>query len=180
MAEPKRIAVFGSESTGKTSLAKRLAAHFQEPWSEEFVRKFWDEHDGEIRHEDLDAIARGQIANEEAAAAGARRVMFSDTDLLTCVLWDDLLFPGQCPAWVRTEADRRARGFALYLLCDTDLPFEPDPQRCFPDAAGRELCRRLWREALVTRGLPFVDIRGAGEAREAAAIAAVERVLARM
>jgi len=174
----KRIAVFGPESTGKTTLTAALAAHFGEPWSREFVREYWDTHGATITAGDLDAIARGQIAAEDSAAAAARRVAFCDTDLLTCVLWDDLLFPGHCPPWARAEADRRARDFALYLLCDTDLAFEPDPQRCFPDAAGRAMCRRLWRETLVNRGLPFVEIHGAGREREAAAIAAVDAVLA--
>jgi HTH-type transcriptional repressor of NAD biosynthesis genes len=178
MPEPLRIAIFGAESTGKTALATALAAHFGEPWSPEFVRGFWETHGGVITPADLDAIARGQIAGEDAAAARARRVVFHDTELLTCVLWDDLLFPGACPPWVRTEAETRARGVALWLLCDTDLPWRSDPQRCFPDAVGRAMCRHLWREAMETRGLPFVDITGAGPEREASARAAVARLLA--
>jgi len=168
-----RIAVFGPESTGKTTLARQLAEHFSEPWSPEFVRGFWDARGGKITAGDLGAIGRGQVEAEEAAAARAGSLVFCDTELLTCVLWDDLLFPGACPAWVRSEADRRARAFALYLFCDTDLPFEPDPQRCFPDEAGRAKGRRIWREALARRGLPVAEIRGAGNARIQAAIAAV-------
>jgi NadR type nicotinamide-nucleotide adenylyltransferase len=178
MSDAKRIVVFGTESTGKTSLAQRLAAHFGEPWAGEFAREFWDTHGGVIAAADLDAIGRGQIANEEAAAARARRVVFFDTDLLTCTLWNDLLFPGHCPPWERGEADRRARRCALYLFCETDVPFVPDPQRCFPEEAARQRASAICREALVSRGLPFVGIRGRWEERERTAIAAVERVLA--
>lgn len=176
-AEPIRIAVFGTESTGKTSLAEALARHYAEPWSQEFVREYWDAHGGVIGAPDLDAIGRGQVANEENAAARARRVVFCDTELITCTLWNDLLFPGACPAWVRTEAERRARGFALFLLCDADVPWTPDPQRCFPDDATREGARVRWRDALVSRGLPFVDIRGDWSEREKTALRAVDRVL---
>lgn len=176
---PLRIALFGPESTGKSSLAERLAAHFGEPWAPEYVRAFWDTHAGRIVAEDLDAIARGQIAAEEAAAAQARQVMFSDTDLLTNVLWADLLFPGHCPAWVRAEADVRAKRFSLYLFCDTDLPFEPDPQRCFPDPAGRERGRQLWWETLESRSLPRLRIHGDWQQREKQAIEAVNAVLKR-
>lgn len=178
MSGVRRVVVSGTESTGKTWLAQRLAAHFGEPWAAEHAREYWDAHGG-ITAVDLDALDRGQVANEEAAAARARRVVFFDTDLITCVLWNDLLFPGACPAWVRVEAERRARSNALYLLCDADVPFVPDPQRCFPEAADRERSRRLWRDALVARGLPWVEIRGGWAEREAAAIAAVERVVAR-
>lgn len=178
--EIKRVVVFGTESTGKTTLAQKLAAHFDEPWSAEFVREFWDLRGGKIEAEDLGTIALGQIANEDHALARAKRVMFCDTDLLTCTLWDDWLFPGKCPPWVRAEAELRARGAALWLLCDTDVPWAPDPQRSFPDAVSRERGRRLWRDTLTSRGLPFVDIAGDWAVRERTAIAAVERIVGRI
>lgn len=175
----KRIAVFGAESTGKSTLASALARKFGAPVAPEYVRAFWDEHDGRIVAEDLDAIARGQIAGEEAAVAAAKNgLVICDTELLTNVLWADLLFPGACPEWVRVEAEKRSRNYALYLLCDTDIPFEPDPQRCFPDPAGRAMCRKLWRETLESRGLPFVEIRGEAAEREAAAVGAIKQRLA--
>ena len=104
-------------------------------------------------------------------------MVFSDTDLLTCTLWNDALFPGACPAWVREQAEVRARRVARYLLCDADVPFVVDPQRCFPDEASRARARNVWRDALVTRGLPFVEIRGAWAERERRAVAAVEEIL---
>lgn len=176
---PLRVAIFGPESTGKSTLAAALAAHFAEPWSAEYVRQFWDERQGRIGAEDLEAIARGQLRLEEEAAARARRVMFCDTELLTNRLWADVLFFGSCPEWLPEEAERRARGYALYLFCDIDLPWTPDPQRCFPEIEGREWCRRLWWETLVERGLPVVLIQGDGETRLARAVAAVEALLRR-
>ena len=177
MREVIRIAIFGTESTGKTSLTERLALHFAAPWSREFAREFWDTHAGRITAQDLDAIGRGQMANEERAAAAADRVVFCDTELITCTLWNDLLFPGACPAWVRQQAEERARRFALYLLCDADVEFVADPQRCFPDASARKEANLNWRHALVARGLTFVEIRGGWPERERTAITAVEKVL---
>jgi NadR type nicotinamide-nucleotide adenylyltransferase len=174
---PKRIVLFGTESTGKTTLAQTLATHFDEPWAPEFVREFWDLRGGKITAEDLGTIALGQMANEDGAVARAKRAVFFDTELLTCTLWDDVLFPGRCPNWVRAEAERRAGDVALWLLCDADIPFAPDPQRSFPDADGRAMGRRLWREALEKRGLPFVEIRGDWAEREATALAAVTKLL---
>jgi NadR type nicotinamide-nucleotide adenylyltransferase len=165
--------LFGPESTGKTSLAAWLAAEFGEPWAPEFVRGFWEERAGRIAAADLDDIARGQVAAEEAAARAAKRIVFLDTDLLTNVLWADLLFPGACPEWVRAEAGRRSRGHALYLFCETDLPFADDPQRCFPDQAGRARCRALWWETLSARDLPVQRIQGLETERRRAAREAV-------
>ncbi|MBP8258009.1 MAG: AAA family ATPase [Opitutaceae bacterium] len=174
---PFRIALFGPESTGKSQLAESLALHFQEPWSPEYVREFWDRNLGIVTAADLETIARGQIANEEAAAARARRTIFCDTELLTNVLWADLLFPGKCAGWVRETAETRSRTYAIYLLCLTDLPFQPDPQRSFPDEKDRAACMRLWRKTLDDRGLRYVEIAGIGEARFRQACAAVESIL---
>jgi HTH-type transcriptional regulator, transcriptional repressor of NAD biosynthesis genes len=177
MSPVARIAVFGTESTGKSVLAEALARHHGEPWAPEYVREFWMARAGRIRGADLAAIARGQVAAEEEAASRTRRVVFCDTELLTNVLWADLLFPGCCPAWVREEAEVRARGYTLYLLCAADLPWSDDPQRCFPDAVARARHARRWRAELVRRGLPFVEITGEGEARVARAVAAVAAIL---
>jgi NadR type nicotinamide-nucleotide adenylyltransferase len=174
----KRIAVFGTESTGKTTLTERLARHFQEPWAAEFVRDFWELKNGKIVGSDLGTIALGQIAEEDLAVTKARRVAFCDTELLTNVLWADLLFPGECPPWVREEAERRCRNFSLYLLCDADIPWARDPQRAFPDDASRQKCAALWKETLDLRGLNYVTIRGDWAERERTAIAAIESMLA--
>jgi nicotinamide mononucleotide transporter len=172
----RRVAVFGPESTGKTSLAEKLAAHFGEPCVPEYARQFWDERGG-IALKDIPVIAHKQAELEDAAAARAKRLVVCDTEALTTVLWSELLY-GECPPLVRMSAELRAPRYDLYLLLNTDVPFEPDPQRVFPDEAGREKCMALWREALVSRELKFVEIRGDWAARETAAIAAVGQLLA--
>ncbi len=175
MSGPLRIAVCGTESTGKTRLAERLGAHFHAPVVAEYARERWDQQ-GALGLEDMLPIAREQWRREDEAAARTERLVICDTDALTTVLWSDLLY-GTCPDEVRRGAEKRCKNYALYLLLDTDVPFAPDPQRCFPDPADRDKCRRIWRGALERRNLPFVDIRGDWAAREAAAIAAIDRLL---
>lgn len=180
MSGAKRVAVFGFESTGKTRLAERLAAHFRVPLVTEYARELWDRQ-GVLALEDMLPVAREQWRREDEAAAmchqsgdtsAPARLVICDTDALTTMLWSDLLY-GTSPTELRRGAEQRCRGYALYLLCDTDVPFAPDPQRCFPDPDDREKGRRIWRGALERRGLPFVEIRGDWAAREQAAIAAV-------
>ena len=94
MRTPLRIVLFGPESTGKSTLAAALAARYRAPYSSEYVREYWDANDGVITAADLDAIGRGQVAAEEkavcAATATGAQMVFHDTDLLTCLVWNDL------------------------------------------------------------------------------------------
>ena len=174
MKPPLRIAVYGPESTGKTELAAKLAAHFHAPLVSEYARELWDAQ-GALGLEDMLPIAREQWRREDAAVAAGGPLVICDTDALTTMLWSDLLY-GTCPDELRRGAEKRCRNYALYLLLDIDIPFAPDPQRCFPDPADREKCMRIWRGALERRQLPFVLIRGDWAAREAAAIAAIQAV----
>lgn len=175
MTLPPRVAVYGPESTGKTMLAEKLAAHFAAPLVAEYAREFWDRH-GAITLGDIPAIAREQGRREDAAAAGGVRLVVCDTEVLTTVLWSDLLY-GTCPDDIRRGADQRAKNYALYLLLDVDVPFAPDPQRCFPDPADRDKAMRVWRGALDRRQLSYELIRGGWAEREAQAVAAVSRLL---
>ncbi len=175
MSNPLRIAVYGPESTGKTELATKLAAHFGAPLVAEYARERWDAQ-GALGLEDMLPVAHEQWRREDAAAAQAQRLVICDTDALTTMLWSDLLY-GTTPDELRRGAEKRCQAYALYLLLDIDVPFAPDPQRCFPDPADREKAMRIWRGALDRRHLPYELIRGTWAEREAAAIKAVEHVL---
>ncbi|MDB4385245.1 AAA family ATPase [Opitutaceae bacterium] len=173
----KRVVMFGTESTGKSALAAALAEHYGTAWAPEYVREFWDHHDGQIQGSDLATIARGQIANEETAAAAAEKVVFCDTDLLMNVRWADELFPGRCPDWVRTAADQRSRTYALYLYCEPDLDWEEDPQRSFSDPAAWRNSALRCRQMLDERQLRYATVSGTGEDRFEVAKAAVATML---
>ncbi|MBX3738463.1 MAG: ATP-binding protein [Candidatus Didemnitutus sp.] len=205
MSEVLRIAVYGPESTGKTELAARLGAHFGAPVVAEYARERCDVQGGVLGLEDMVPIAREQWRREDEAVrraaehcnllgyiSGSPRegetgecnligykrpgVVICDTDALTTMLWSDLLY-GTTPDELRRGAEKRCRNYALYLLLDIDVPFAPDPQRCFPDPEDREKCRRVWHGALERRHLPYAWIRGDWAERERAAIAAVEECL---
>lgn len=185
-----RVAVFGPESTGKTELAAKLGAHFGAPVVAEYAREHCDAQGGVLGLEDMMPIAREQWRREDEAVArvaaqasvirkegpGVAPLVICDTDALTTMLWSDLLY-GTTPDELRRGAEKRCRDYALYLLLDTDVPFAPDPQRCFPNPEDREKCRRVWHGALERRHLPYVWIRGVWAERERAAITAVANCL---
>jgi len=171
---PLRIAIYGPESTGKTELATKLAAHFGAPLVAEYARERWDQQ-GVLTLEDMLPVAHEQWRREDEAAARAERLVICDTEALTTMLWSEVLY-GTTPDEVRRGAEKRCKNYALYLLLDIDVPFAPDPQRCFPNPDDREKVMRIWRGALDRRHLPYELIHGDWAQRERAAIAAIEKL----
>jgi NadR type nicotinamide-nucleotide adenylyltransferase len=172
-----RIVVAGSECTGKSSLAAAIADALGAPWVPEFAREYAAAHQGPLSYEDVEAIARGQIAAEdrgaEAAAAAKHALLLLDTDLLSTIVYSHHYY-GDCPGWIeRAWSQRRAD---LYLLADIDVPWVPDGnQRDRGDR--REQMQELFRAELRTRATRFAGISGNIDARLNAALAAVGTVL---
>ena len=167
------VVVTGSECTGKSTLAASLAAHYHTTWSTEFVRAYLDRKGSDLDASDVEPIARGQLAEEDAAAARAGALLVKDTDLLSTVVYARHYY-GRCPRWIEDAA--AARLGDLYLLLHPDLPWVPDGQRDRPHA--REEMHTLFRETLAAASAHVVEIRGVGGARVAAAIRAVNAWLA--
>ncbi len=168
-----RISLTGPESAGKSTLATQLAAHYDTVYVPEYARHYLEENGPTYTLPDLEAIARGQLAAEDAAAAQATRLLFCDTDLLVIKIWAENAF-GTCPAWVLAELARPR--YALTLLLAPDLPWAPDPLREHPDPAQRWHFYALYRVELVQHGWPFIEISGPPAQRLVQAIAAVESV----
>jgi len=168
-----RISLTGPESSGKSSLAAALAAHFGAPWVPEFARHYLETNGPTYTLADLELIARGQLAAEDTAATKTPGLLFCDTDLLVVKIWAEHAF-GTCPAWILAELNRSR--YALTLLLAPDLPWTPDPLREHPDPADRWRFYELYRQELRARGWPFIELGGLPVERLRTAVAAVRRV----
>ena len=102
-----RVAVVGSECSGKTTLAAALAAHYQTAWVPEFARQFVIDKGAAPDYEDVEAIARGQIVLEDEKADEASRLLIEDTDLFSTVLYSRHYY-GDCPRWIEAALEKRA------------------------------------------------------------------------
>ena len=130
----QRIAITGPESSGKTTLARALAAHFGVPWVPEFAREYLKDLDRPYVKEDLLCIAEGQLEAERRIASGRPSMLVCDTDLLVIRIWSQEKFERVDP---RLEELVRGTEYHHTLLCKPDLPWEPDPLRENPHDRDR-------------------------------------------
>ena len=161
----KRISLFGPESTGKSTLTQRLAAHFETLWVPEYARGWLEPRQGQVQLDDMDIISRGQRASEEALARQANRRLFCDTDPSATLLWSQELF-GTCPPQLRERVGR----YDLTLLCAPDVPWVADCVRYRPEDRQEFWQRCL--DLLTREDRKVVHLRGDWEARWQQALAA--------
>jgi NadR type nicotinamide-nucleotide adenylyltransferase len=176
----KRISVVGAESTGTTTLARELAAHYNTVWVPEYGREYCEKLQAagvdlwtyQWRSEEFAEIARTQQEMENNLARAANRILICDTDVLATGIWHErYLRAGSA----EVEAIAAAHRHDLYLLTECDLPFVQDGLR--DGETIRQWMTRRFEEVLTERGLPWMKISGFGEQRLAAAVRAVERIL---
>ncbi len=168
-----RICLIGPQSTGKTELARRLAAHFGAVSIPEFAREYAIANPRELTVDDVEPIARGQMNGEDRAAeVGGATLVIRDTDLISTVVYARHYY-GACTDWIERAA--RTRSADLYLLMDVDTPWTDDPVRDSADKRQELFVR--FQVALQEFGVPFQIIRGDWNERTRAARAAIDNLL---
>jgi len=188
----KKVVIIGPESTGKSTLCKQLAAHYQTLWCPEFARKYLLEHGMDYSYDDLLTIAKGQIELEEQyeKAMGNRQLakessshfplptphslLFIDTDMWVMKIWCEFVF-GKCHQFILDQI--AARKYDLYLLCNIDLPWIKDELREYPDLEIRRQLYSIYRKEMQHQSTPWVEISGSHEERLEKAIATVNTIV---
>jgi len=165
----RRIAVTGPESTGKSRLSKELAAHYQTSFVAEYAREYLATIKQAYTLSDILQIAQTQFELENQAEQEAQNYLFVDTEFLVTKIWSEYCFK-TCPAWINEKF--LTHRYDLYLLCDIDLPWEPDPLREHPH--DRAFFYDWFVKELKTNNLPFVVIRGSGKERTNNAINSID------
>lgn len=176
-ADCLRIVMFGPESTGKTTLAINLAAHYNTKWVPEYMRTYlqkkWDESKQKCSTTDLLPIAIGQMRSENKAAAVANDVLFCDTNLLEMTVYSNYYFDGYCPSEITLAA--RLNRYDFYFLTYIDTPWEADDLR--DRQYDRSTLFRMFEEELVKQNLPYLILKGNIDTRLQLAVDAVDRLL---
>ena len=167
----RSICLHGPESTGKSTMAPRLARHFDTKCVAEFGRTYCEAFGTDLAMADLVQIGRSHDAKVQAALAEREYPLILDTDPLMSAVWADMLFGRRDPwfdAWTNV-AD-------LYLLFDIDLPWVEDGTRMFGAAADRQRFFDLSRAELNRRGVRWALVSGQGDRRYLQALAAIAAV----
>jgi NadR type nicotinamide-nucleotide adenylyltransferase len=169
-----KIVVFGPESTGKTTLAKQLAAHYDATLVPEFARMYAEEKlkkGEELTAEDVIPIAKGQLRLE--CRAEKNRLLICDTDILETLTYARIYYPEFRSEILQKYVAKNNANF--YFLTYIDTPWEMDGIRDLPHK--REAAFSEFQQTLKTYNQPYLLLQGDQETRFQKAVATIDKLL---
>lgn len=164
-----RICFFGPESTGKSTLSAKIAAHFNAPHVAEYAKELIEQKNGEITYADIDIIAKGHAAATQKALQSTPDMIVCDTDALTTTIWSHWLFK-DCPQWIEDLAGQERPD--ITFLMDIDTPWVADIHRYLPDE--RESFLAACKTALEKQGRGYILLSGTWQEKFDTARQAIE------
>lgn len=172
-----RVCVLGAESSGKTMLARALAAHYGVGFVGEFGR-FYTEAMPEPRRytwrtTDFERIAGTQAAIEDDAARWTAPPLIADTNPFVTAVFHEAYLGTRHP---ELEAAARQRRYDLFLICDPATPFKQDATGLRRDGDRRTWMHRRYCEYAESQQARVVQVRGPHESRCAQAVEAVDQL----
>lgn len=172
-----KIVLFGPESTGKTTISRKLARHYKTAWVQEYAREYlqdkWNNKREFCSSEDQLPIAYGQMQLENELIKKADKLLICDTDLLETVVYFENYYDKTINEGLKEAALKNV--YDLYLLTYIDTPWEADDIRENPDK--RLEMFYTFEAALKKYKRPYVLLKGSLDTRLKIATKAIDHIL---
>lgn len=167
----KKICLYGPESVGKTTLARQLADHYQTVFVPEVARELITTNDG-LTADDFIRIGQAQTDAVLQALPKANKILICDTDLITTELYAHIYLP-EVPQ--ELYALEQLITYDRHFLLNIDVPWVADGLRDL--GHRRREIYQLFKEALLARGIHYIDVTGSWEHRFALVTAVIDQQL---
>jgi HTH-type transcriptional regulator, transcriptional repressor of NAD biosynthesis genes len=153
----EKVVLLGAESTGKSTLAARLAEVFETQHVHEYGREHYELRDGELDLDDYVVIAREHRRREDKAALRSNRYLFADTNAVTTMFFSHYYNRNSLPE-LQALADDCAARYRHVIVCNDDIPFEQDGWR--DNEVWRSRMQGMVLHDLAVRRIPFHVVSG--------------------
>jgi nicotinamide riboside kinase len=165
-----KITFTGPESSGKSTLSKAIADHFDAQWFAEYARAYLLQRNGEYSFEDIEKIALNQdhVRTDQEKSG----IKIYDTENTVLYIWSTFKYK-KCADSIKSLLEKQR--FSHYFLCSpVGIPWEEDPLRESPN--HREELFELYLAELRKQKGDFTILEGDFEERKEIAISIIEEI----
>lgn len=166
------VVFLGAPSTGKTTIASKMADEYQTVWMPEYGREYWENHqvNRKLSLEQLVEIAEGHLEHENKCLYQANQYLFTDTNAITTFMFSMYYHQSIHNRLAELASSAQSR-YDLVFLCDVDVPYDDTWDRS-GDVNRKTFQKQIIRD-LLARKVPFMVLSGDVETR----VAKVKKVL---
>ena len=166
-----KVAILGTESTGKTTLTEQLAKHFNCSYVLEAGRELISDST-KYTFEDLHLVANEHARRIDEAILGDSPLIIIDTDIHITKSYARFTFDRELPVENHVYHTNKAD---LYLYLNNDAPYYQDGTRL--SKVDRDLLDQSHREVLTEHQIKLVEIAGNWQNRFEQAVSEISRLI---
>ncbi|MCR4327500.1 MAG: multifunctional transcriptional regulator/nicotinamide-nucleotide adenylyltransferase/ribosylnicotinamide kinase NadR [Nanoarchaeota archaeon] len=154
----KKVAIVGTESCGKTTLAKKLAKFYNTNYVHEVGRNYCINYSNQLTPEMFNLIAMENYLLQIEKAKESNKVLFIDSEATITQYYLDLYFNGNSSELIDKIASLQKYDLVLFL--EPDVEWVPDGLRFSGKDEERKENNKKLKKMFINRGISFVTIGG--------------------
>jgi len=158
------IVFLGAPSTGKTTIASKMADEYKTVWMPEYGREYWESNqiNRRLSLEQLVEIAEGHLERENKLLYQANQYIFVDTNAITTFMFS-MSYHQSALDRLAELANLAQSRYDIFFLCDTDIPYDDTWDRS--GDVNRKIFQKQIIGDLIARKIPFIVLSGDLETR---------------
>jgi HTH-type transcriptional repressor of NAD biosynthesis genes len=154
----KKIAIVGTESCGKSTLAKQLAKFYNTNYVQEVGREYCQKYSDKLTLEMFNLIAMEHFLLQDKKAETSNKLLFVDSDAVITQYYLDMYFNGKKSSLI--EEIVKLQNYDLVLYLEPDVKWVADGLRFAGEDEVRKANNLKLKEMYKQRNIPFIEISG--------------------
>jgi NadR type nicotinamide-nucleotide adenylyltransferase len=153
------VVFLGAPSTGKTTIAEKMANEYRTVWMPEYGREYWEKNqiDRRLSLEQLVEIAEGHLEHENERLHEGNQYLFTDTNAITTFMFSLHYHQAAHDRLIELAILAQSR-YDLVFLCDADIPYDDTWDRS--GDVNRKIFQKQIVGDLLARKIPFIVLSG--------------------
>lgn len=154
----KKVAIVGTESCGKSTLAKKLAKFYNTEYVSEVGRDYCEKYSNQLTEEMFNLIAMEHFLLQKNKSEKSDKILFVDSEAVITQYYLKMYFEGRESRVV--EEIIKLQNYDLVIYLEPDVPWVDDGLRFSGEEEQRKKNNELLKKMFDDRGIKYICVNG--------------------